>query len=90
MEEITENFVTACLIKVQTFLNQYVATISWKIVYGWMDNISKNERKYEWSAVLQHKHNPWVIYLHVADVHYHLDYWLGITVKHMPAGRVQL
>ena len=27
-------------------------------------------------VVYQHKNNPWVRYLHAADVHYHLDCWL--------------
>ena len=72
------------------FLNQYAGTFSWKVVYGWMYNITKNERKYKWSAVYQHKNNPWVTYLYDADVNYHLDCWLGVSVKYRYAGRVQL
>ena len=30
--------------KYKPFLNQYAETFSWKVVYGWMDNITKNER----------------------------------------------
>ena len=76
--------------KYKPFLNQYAETFSWRVVYGWMDNITKNERKYERSAVYQHKNNPWVRYLYAADVHYDLDCWFGVTVKYMPAGGVQL
>ena len=86
-DDITENFVTASLIKVQTF---FAETFSWKVEYGWIDKITKNERKYEWSALYQHKNNPWVRYLFAADVHCHLDCWLGVTVKYRPAGSMQL
>ena len=40
MNDITENSVTACLLKVHTFFNQYVGKISLKVVYGW---ITKNQ-----------------------------------------------
>ena len=40
MDDITENFVTACLIKEQAFLNQHAEIFSRKLVYGWMDNIA--------------------------------------------------
>ena len=33
---------------------------------------------------------PRVRYLYAVDIHYHLHCWLGVTVKYMPAGRVQL
>ena len=40
---------------------------------GWMDKFTK---KYLWPVVYHHKDNPWVRYLHAADVRYHLDCWL--------------
>ena len=88
MDDIIENVVTACLIKVRTFLELICRNI--QLESRWMDNIAKKEIKYEWSAVYEHKNNPWVRYLYAADVHYHLDCWLGVTVKNMPAGWVQL
>ena len=36
MNDITENSVTACLLKVHTFFNQYAEKISLKVVYGWI------------------------------------------------------
>ena len=54
---------------------------SWKIVYGWMDKITKKrERKYfllmKCSVSTQ---KTFVIDLHAADVRYYLDCWLGVT-----------
>ena len=57
-----------------------------------MDKITKKERKYylliEYSVSTQNE--SLVRDLHAADVRYHRDCWLGVTVKHMPAGPVQL
>ena len=55
---------------------------SWKVVYGWMDKITKNKREntiHLWSAVYQHKKKTFVRDLHAADVRYYLDCWLGVT-----------
>ena len=68
-DDITENFVTECLIKEQTFFE----SICRKMSAGWMDKFT---RKYLWSVVYQHKNNPWIRYMHAADVRYHLDCWL--------------
>ena len=47
MNDITENSVTACLLKVHTFFNQYAEKISLKVVYGWIakNKISKKRGK---------------------------------------------
>ena len=54
---------------------------SWKVVYGWMDKITKKERKYyllmKYSVSAQKK--TLVEDLHAAGVRYHLDGWLGVT-----------
>ena len=39
---------------------------------------------YLWSAVYQQT-NEQEIYLHAADVNYHHDCWLGVTIKDIPA-----
>ena len=53
---------------------------SWKVVYGWMDKITKKERKYyllmKCSVSTQ---KTLVRDVHAADVRYHLDCWLGVT-----------
>ena len=36
MNDITENSVTARLLKVHTFFNQYEGKISLKLVHGWI------------------------------------------------------
>ena len=69
--------------KYKPFLNQYAEKCSAgkKMVYGWMDKITKKEREntiYLWSAVYQHR-KPLVRDLHAADVRYHLYCWLGVT-----------
>ena len=55
---------------------------SWKVVYGWMDKITKKKKRentiHLWSAVYQHK-KTFVRDLHAADVRYYLDCWLGVT-----------
>ena len=89
----TENFVTECLLKVQTFLLIYMRKkFSWKVVLGWMDEITKKKRENTInlkSAVYQHKKNL-VRNLYAADIRYHLGCWLGVTVKYRPAGPVHL
>ena len=60
---------------------------SWKMVFEWMDEVLKNERKY-YSVPTQQK--TLVRDMYAADVRYHLGYWLGVTVKYKPAGPVQL
>ena len=48
MVDITENLVTECLLKVQTFFDSICGKMySWKGVYGWMDKITKKKRKKE-------------------------------------------
>ena len=70
MDNITGNFVTECLIKVQTFFESMCGKKS----AGWIDKIYK---KNFWSSVsTQIQNNPYVRYLHAADVRYHLDCWL--------------
>ena len=82
MVDITENFDTEWLLKVQTFFYSiYAKMFSWKVVYGWMDKITKNkERKYHLlmkCSVSTQK--TFVRDLHAADVRYYLDCWLGVT-----------
>ena len=77
---ITENFVIECLLKVQPF---FESICGWKLVYGWMDKITKKERKYyllmKCSVSTQ---KTLVRDLRAADVRYHLDCWLGVTKIH--------
>ena len=92
MVDITENFVTECLLKVQTFFESICGKMfSWKVVYGWMDKITKKERKYylpmKCSVSTQ---KTLVIEVHAADVRYHLNCWSGVTVKYRSARPVQL
>ena len=55
-----------------------------------MDRLLKNYQKkrentiYLWSAVYQQT-NEYEIYLHAADVNYHHDRWLCVTIKDIPA-----
>ena len=42
---------------------------------GWIQFTKKKRKQYLWSAVYQHKNNPWVRYLYAVDVRYHLDCW---------------
>ena len=53
---------------------------SWKVVYGWMDTITKMRENtiYLCSAVYEYE-KALVRDLHAADVRYHLDCWLGVT-----------
>ena len=39
---------------------------------------------YLWSAVYQ-QNKELEIYLHAADVHYHHECWLGVTIKYITA-----
>ena len=64
MVDITKNFVTECLLKVQTFLNQYAekcSAVKWYID-GWI-KLQKREK----------------IQFTYEDVRYHLDCWLVVT-----------
>ena len=46
MVYITENFVTECLLKVQTFFESICGKMfSWKVVYGCLDKIIKKKRE---------------------------------------------
>ena len=46
MVDITDNFVTECLLKVHTFFESICGKMfSWKVVYGWMDKITKKREK---------------------------------------------
>ena len=46
MVVITEKFATECLLIVQTFFEINMQKMfSWKVVYGWMDRITKKERE---------------------------------------------
>ena len=81
MVDITENFVTEWLPKVQSFFESiWGKMFSWKVVYGWMDKITKKERKYylpiKCSVSTQ---KTFVRDLHAADVRYYLDCWFGAT-----------
>ena len=53
---------------------------SWKVVYGWIDKITKKRERentiYLWIAVYQHKKLRDV---HAAYVRYHHDCWLDVT-----------
>ena len=58
---------------------------------GWMDKITKKEKilfTYKVQCIKAKKNL--VRDLHAADVPYHLDCWLGVTVKYRPAVPVQL
>ena len=44
---------------------------------------------YLWSAVYQQT-SELEIYLHAADVNYHHDCWLGVTIKDIPAAYEKL
>ena len=47
MVYITENFVTQCLLKVQTFFELICGKMfSRKMLFGWIDKITKKERKH--------------------------------------------
>ena len=54
--------------------------VSWKVVYGWMDKITKNREKilstYEVQCI---NTKNFVRDLQVADIRYYLDCWLGVT-----------
>ena len=81
MVDITDNFVTECLLKVQTCFESVCGKIFiWNVVYGWMDKITKKERKYyllmKRSVSTQ---KTLVRDVHAAVVCYHLDCWLGAT-----------
>ena len=69
MDDITGNFMTECLIKVQTFFESMCGKKS----AGWMDTILK--KNLELSVSTQVKKTR-VRYHHAADVRYHLDCWL--------------
>ena len=78
---------TACLLKVLTFFKSICGKISLKVVYGWI--AKKLPKKWEntiylRSAVYQQT-NEYEIYLHAADVNYHHDRWLCVTIKDIPA-----
>ena len=82
MVYITENFVTECLLKVQTFLNQYAEKCPAGKWYmdGWMDKITKAERKnYLLMKCSVSTQKTLVRDLHAAYVRYHLDCWLDVT-----------
>ena len=79
MVDITENFVIECLLKVQTFFESICGKMfSWKVVHGWMDEISKKREKILFTYLHQHK-KTLVRDLHVADFCYHLDCWMDVT-----------
>ena len=83
MVDITENFVTEYLPKVQTFLESICAKMfSWKVVYRWVDKITpKKERKYYllMKCSVSTPKKTLVRDLHAADVRFHLDCWLDVT-----------
>ena len=63
-------------------------------VYGWIAKNKNTKKKrentiYLWSAVYQQT-NEQEIYLHAADVNYHHDCWLGVTIKDIPAALEKL
>ena len=55
-------------------------------VDGWIKLLKKRENIiYLWSAVYQHK-TILIRDMHAEDVRYHLDCWLGVSVKYRSAG----
>ena len=88
MVDITETFVTECLLKVQTSFESKCPAGKW-YMDGWM-KLQKRERKYyllmKCSVSTQ---KTLATDLHAIYVRYHLDCWLGGTKKR-PAGPVQL
>ena len=85
MVDITENFVTECLLKVQTFLESICGNmLSLKVVYGsgWMDKITKKRKKEKHFLLMKcsvSTQKNLVRDLHATDFLYHLDCWLGVT-----------
>ena len=54
---------------------------SWKVVYGWMDKITKKREKILFTYEVQciNTKKTFVRDLHAADVRYYLYCWLGVT-----------
>ena len=78
-----KNFVTECLLKVQTFLNQYAKKCSAGKWYmdGWIK--LQKERKYHLLMKCSVSAQKTLVGdLHAADVCYHLDCWFGVTKIH--------
>ena len=78
MVYITENFVTECLLKVKTFLNQYSEKFSAEKWYmdGWIKLPKKKREKLLSTYEVQCIKTKNLRNLHAADVRYHLDCWL--------------
>ena len=62
-----------------------------------MDGLLKNKitpkkegKYYLLMAVVYQQTNEQDIYLHAADVNYHHDCWLGVTIKDIPAAKEKL
>ena len=64
---------------------------SLKVVYGWMDTVTKMRENtiYLCSAVYEHE-KALVKDLHAADVRYHLDCWLGAIATTISSILVQV
>ena len=83
---------TECLVKVQTFFNLYVVKISWKLVFGWMDKVTKTREKILYTHEVQCINTKKLLVrdMYAAEACYHLGCWLDVTVKYRLAGPVQL
>ena len=85
MVDITENYVTECLLKAQTFFESICGKMfSWKVVYLRMDKITKKKKREREKYYLLMKcsvstQKILARYLHAAAVRYHLDCRLGVT-----------
>ena len=64
---------------------------SWKVVFEWMDKITKSREKILFTHEVQciNTKKTLVRDMYATDVHYYLNCWLGVTVKYRPAGTVQ-
>ena len=77
MVDINENFMTECLLKVQTFFESiWGKMFSWKVVKdGWI-KLPKRERERKYFLLMKcsvSTQKTLVRDLHAADVRYHLD-----------------
>ena len=72
---------TESMLKAQTFFESICRKmLSWKVVYGWMDKITKKRENtiyYEVKCINTRK--TLVKDLHGAEVRYHLYCWLDVT-----------
>ena len=83
MVDITEKFVTECLLIVQTFFESICGKCSAGKWYmdGWIKLPKKKREKILFTYEVQciNTKKTFVRDLHAADVRYYLDCWLGVT-----------